>query len=291
MADLRQRLTQPGIIIMDGATGTQLMKLGLPAGLSPELWNLQNPAAIKQHYLAYIDAGSEAILTNTFGGTRARLALKDAGDQTHQVNLMAAQLAREVAGDSVLVLGSMGPTGLLMDPMGPLSYDEAVTYFAEQAAGLVDGGVHGLHVETMSDLQEAKAAIEGAQRVTDLPVTVTMSFDTHGRTMMGVKPEAAVKFLLSLGVVAVGVNCGRTLEENLVAVTAMRQVAPDATLIAKPNAGLPRVEAAGEIVYDVTPKVMADYALKFKAQGVKMFGGCCGSNPAHISAVKKALVG
>lgn len=291
MADLRQRLAEPGIIIMDGATGTQLMKLGLPSGVAPELWNLQNPAAIKQHYQAYIDAGSEVILTNTFGGTRARLSLKHAGDQTHQINLAAAQLAREVAGDSVLVLGSMGPTGLLMEPMGPLNYDEAVTHFAEQAAGLVAGGVHGLHIETMSDLQEAKAAIVGAQQVTDLPVTVTMSFDSHGRTMMGVKPEAAVTFLLNLGVAAVGVNCGRTLEENLVALTAMRQAAPEATLIAKPNAGLPRMEAGGEIVYDVTPEVMADYALKFKTLGVKMFGGCCGSNPAHIAAVKNALAG
>jgi len=124
-----------------------------------------------------------------------------------------------------------------------------------------------------------------------LPVTVTMSFDSHGRTMMGVKPEAAVTFLLNLGVAAVGVNCGRTLEENLVALTAMRQAAPEATLIAKPNAGLPRMEAGGEIVYDVTPEVMADYALKFKTLGVKMFGGCCGSNPAHIAAVKNALAG
>lgn len=289
MPDFKKILTEPGIIIMDGATGTQLQKMGLPVGTSPELWNLQNPEAVKRIYRAYVEAGSRAILTNSFGGTRARLEQENAGDQTRAINVAAAKLAREVAGDAVLVLGSMGPTGLLMEPMGLLTYEQAVAYFAEQAAALAEGGVDVLHVETMSDLQEAKAAIKGAQQACDLPVTATMSFDTHGRTMMGVKPEDAVLFLLELGVVAVGVNCGRTLEENLAAVTAMRRVAPDAILVAKPNAGLPRVEADGEVIYDVTPEVMAEYALKFKAQQVKMFGGCCGSTPAHITAVRKVL--
>jgi 5-methyltetrahydrofolate--homocysteine methyltransferase len=214
---------------------------------------------------------------------------ENAGDQVYQINLVAAQLAREVAGTEVLVLGSIGPTGQLLEPLGLLSYEQAVANFAEQATGLAEGGVDGLHIETMSDLQEAKAAVEGARQASTLPITVTMSFDTHGRTMMGVKPEDAVEFLLNLDVEAVGVNCGRSLEENLVAVTAMRRVAPNATLIAKPNAGLPRVEAGGEAIYDVTPQVMADYALKFKALQVKMFGGCCGSTPDHIAAVKTAL--
>jgi 5-methyltetrahydrofolate--homocysteine methyltransferase len=178
---------------------------------------------------------------------------------------------------------------MLMEPMGELTYDKAVDYFAEQAAALAEGGVDGIHVETMSDLGEAKAAIEGAHRATTLPVTVTMSFDMHGRTMMGVRPEEAVKELSALDVLAVGVNCGRTLEENLTAMTAMRRVAPEMMLIAKPNAGLPRVEGIGEAVYDVTPDIMAEYALKFGALGVKMLGGCCGSTPAHITAVKQAL--
>jgi len=290
MADLQQLLAQPGIIIMDGATGTQLQKLGLPVGMSPELWNLQNPAAVQQHHQAYVEAGSAAILTNTFGGTRLRLEQEHAGDQTHPINVAAAQLARAAAGNSVLVLGSMGPTGAMLEPFGPLTYAQAVAYFAEQAAALAAGGVDGLHIETFSDLQEAKAAIEGARQATRLPVTVTMSFDSHGRTLMGVKPEDAVKFLLNLDVLAVGVNCGRTLSENLVAITAMRATAPTATLIAKPNAGLPQVEAGGELIYQVTPADMAEYALKFKEQNVKMFGGCCGSTPAHIAAIKQALV-
>lgn len=291
MPNFKQRLSEPGIIIMDGATGTQLQQLGLPAGMAPELWNLQNPEAVKKHYRAYVEAGSDVILTNTFGGTRPRMDMEQSGHLTHEANVAAAALAREVAGNSVLVLGSIGPTGLLMEPMGDLTYDKAVTFFAEQAAALAEGGTDGIHIETMSDLQEVTAAIAGAQQATNLPVSATMSFDMHGRTMMGVKPEDAIKALLETGVVAAGVNCGRTLEENLAALKAMRAVAPHATLIAKPNAGLPRMEDTTEVVYDVTPEIMAEYALKFAAQHVKMFGGCCGSTPDHIRAVKEALKG
>jgi 5-methyltetrahydrofolate--homocysteine methyltransferase len=289
MPDLRQKLTEPGIIIMDGATGTQLQQLGLPAGKAPELWNLENPEAVRKHYQAYIEAGSDAILTNTFGGSRPRLDMEGSGNLTHEINVAAAKLARAVAGDDKLVLGSIGPTGQLMEPMGELTYEKAVEYFTEQAAALAEGGVDGIHIETMSDLQEAKAAIEGAHKATDLPVTVTMSFDMHGRTMMGVRPEDAAKELWAMDVLAVGVNCGNTLEENLKALTAMRTAAPEVTLVAKPNAGLPRMENGVEAVYDVTPEIMADYALKFGTQHVKMIGGCCGSNPSHIAAVKDTL--
>jgi len=289
MPDLKKKMAEPGVIILDGATGTQLQQLGLLAGTSPEMWNLQNPEAVKRHYQAYIDAGSDAILTNTFGGTRPRLEMEKAGDLTQDVNVAAAKLAREVAGNDKLVLGSIGPTGELMEPMGELTFDKAVEYFAEQTAALVEGGVDGIHVETMSDLNEAKAAITGAHQATDLPVTVTMSFDMHGRTMMGVKPEDAVKELWAMDVLAVGVNCGRTLSENLAAIIAMRTAAPDVTLIAKPNAGLPRMEGDVNAVYDITPEIMAEYALKFGEQHVKMLGGCCGSTPAHIAAAKEAL--
>jgi 5-methyltetrahydrofolate--homocysteine methyltransferase len=289
MPDLRKKLSEPGILLMDGATGTQLQGLGLPPGMAPELWNIQNPKAIKCHYHAYIEAGSDAILTNSFGGTRPRLDMEQSGHLVHQANVAAAAIAREVAGDKVLVLGSLGPTGLLMEPMGELTLEKAIEHFAEQAVALAEGGVDSIHVETMSDLQEARAAIMGAHQATNLPVTVTMSFDMHGRTMMGVKPEEAVKELWALDVLAVGVNCGRTLEENLKALRVMRTVAPQATLIAKPNAGLPRMEDAVGVVYDVTPAIMAEYGLKFAEQHVKMIGGCCGSNPAHIAALKQAL--
>ncbi len=289
MPNLRERITQPGVIILDGATGTQLQKLGLPAGMAPELWNLQNPAAVKQHYQQYIDAGADAILTNSFGGTRARLELEKSAHLVHEINVAAARLAREVAGDDKLVLGSVGPTGQLMEPMGELTFDTAVAYFAEQAAALAEGGVYGIHIETMSDLDEVRAAVTGARQATDLPITVTMSFDTHGRTMMGVTPETAVAEVAALDVLAVGVNCGRTLQENLEALTAMRTVAPDTLLIAKPNAGMPRIGEEGEAVYDVTPEIMGEYALLFGEQHVKMMGGCCGSTPEHIHHLKETL--
>ncbi len=289
MRDLKQKLTKPDILIMDGATGTQLQKMGLPVGMSPEIWNLEQPENVKKHHQAYVDAGADVILTNTFGGTRPRLDMEDYGHLTHDINVAAARLAREAAGEEVLVLASMGPTGLLMEPMGELTYQQAVEYFAEQAAALAEGGVDGIHIETMSDLSEAKAAITGTRQSTNLPVTVTMSFDMHGRTMMGVRPEEAAKELWAMDVLAVGANCGRTLEENLQAVIAMRIAVPEATLIAKPNAGLPRMEAGVEVVYDITPEIMAEYALKFGAQQVKMLGGCCGSTPEHIAAIKAAF--
>jgi 5-methyltetrahydrofolate--homocysteine methyltransferase len=288
MTKFTDRLSQGGILIADGATGTTLQQMGLPSGAAPERWNLENPAAIRALHRGYVEAGSDLVLTNTFGGSRLRLEMEGLGDQVREINLAAARLAREVAGDQVMVLGDMGPTGQLMEPMGALTYDDAVAVFAEQAAALAEGGVDAILVETMSDLNEAKAAIEGARQVTELPILVTMSFDTHGRTMMGVKPVDAVKELWAMGVDAVGANCGRTLSENLEAIQQMREALPEATLMAKPNAGLPRMEGV-ESVYDVTPEIMAEYAEKFAALDVKIFGGCCGSTPEHIKAVSRTL--
>ena len=288
MTKFKDRLSQGGILIADGATGTTLQQMGLPSGAAPERWNLENPDAIRALHRGYVEAGSDLILTNTFGGSRLRLEMEGLGDQVREINLAAGRLAREVASDEVMVLGDVGPTGQLMEPMGTLTYDDAVAVFAEQAAALAEGGVDAILIETMSDLNEAKAAIEGARQVTELPILVTMSFDTHGRTMMGVKPVDAVKELWAMGVDAVGANCGRTLSENLEAIQQMRKALPEATLMAKPNAGLPRMEGI-ESVYDVTPEIMADYAEKFAALDVKIFGGCCGSTPEHIKAVSHTL--
>jgi len=177
-----------------------------------------------------------------------------------------------------------------MEPFGPLSQEEAVKVFAEQAAALKKGGVDGILIETMSDLNEAIAAVQGARQVTDLPILVTLSFDSHGRTMMGVKPSKAAKELTALGVDVIGANCGRTLSETLTAIQEIRQAAPDAVLMAKPNAGLPHTDGS-DSVYDVTPEIMAEYAQKFTDLGVKIIGGCCGSNPEHIRALAKALKG
>ena len=291
MPDFLTSLADAKVLIADGATGTQLQKAGLPAGTAPERWNLENPDAVRNHYQAYIDAGSDIILTNTFGGTRIRLEREGLAENCVQVNHRAAEIARQAAGDDVIVFGDMGPTGQLLAPIGPLSQDEVRDTFAEQAGGLAAGGVDAILIETMSDINEAKAALQGTRQVTDLPVIVSFSFDTRGRTMMGLKPAQAVKEIWGLGVTAVGANCGRTLSETLTAIQEMRQAIPEAVLLAKPNAGLPHTDGS-ELVYDVTSEIMAEYALKFTdaaSAGVKIFGGCCGSTPDHIKAVARAL--
>jgi 5-methyltetrahydrofolate--homocysteine methyltransferase len=282
--------TKP-ILVADGATGTMLQKAGLPPGAAPERWNLENPDAVRALYKAYIDAGADMILTNTFGGAPARLERDNLHEQVHAVNLAAAQLAREIVGDRALVIGDIGPTGKLLEPLGTLSYADAVSGFAAQAAALAEGGADAILIETMSDLNEAIAAIEGVRQVTDLPILATMSFDTKGRTMMGVKPEKAAQTLWATGVAVIGANCGRTLSETLDAVLKMRAAVPEAVLMAKPNAGLPHAEG-GDLVYDVTPEIMAEYAQRFVTEaGVKIFGGCCGSTPEHIRAVAAVLKG
>jgi 5-methyltetrahydrofolate--homocysteine methyltransferase len=289
MLDLIARLSQPGILIADGATGTQLQKAGLPRGVAPESWNLDNPDAIRALHRSYIEAGADIVLTNTFGGNHIRLERHGLAEQVHEVNLFAARMAHEAANKRTFVFGDIGPLGQLLKPLGPLAPEFAVGFFAEQAAGLVDGEVDAILIETMSDLNEVKAAVDGVRKAApQLPVLVTLSFDTHGRTMMGVKPEDAAKALWPLGLAAIGANCGRTLTETLAAIEAMRQAVPEAVLMAKPNAGLPHTEG-GDLVYDVTPEIMAEYALKFAAQGVKIFGGCCGSTPEHIRAIAQAL--
>ena len=284
-------LEEKGLLIADGATGTMLQKAGLAPGAAPERWNLERSDAIRALHRGYIEAGADLILTNTFGGSAIRLRRDGLEDRAAEVNRMAARIAREMAGETVGVLGDIGPTGEMMQPLGALSFEEAVAAFAEQASALAEGGVDAILIETMSDLEEVRAAVEGVRKATDLPLLVTLSFDTRGRTMMGVKPERAAKALLSLGVDVMGANCGRTLSETLEAVLKMRAVAPDATLMAKPNAGLPHAEG-GDLVYDVTPEIMAEYARRFVEEaGVRIFGGCCGSTPDHIRAVVAALRG
>lgn len=281
-------MSKKATVVTDGATGTMLQRAGLPAGAPSELWVLENPDGIRNLHRGYLEAGSDAILTDTFGGTRLKLDNNRLGENVVEINRSAAKLAKEMAGDKALVFGDIGPTGKILEPLGPLTYAEALKTFAEQAKALIEGGVDAIVIETMSDLTEAKAAIEGVRQVSNIFVVATMSFDTRGRTMMGIKPTLAARELLALGVDVIGANCGRTLEETLTAIKEMRQAAPHAMLWAKPNAGLPHMEG-GDTIYDVTPEVMAEYALKFKAEGVRFFGGCCGSTPAHIRAVAQAL--
>lgn len=285
---LRQRLSGEGVLVADGATGTMLQAAGLTEGTASESWNLTHPEKILDLHRAYLEAGSQIILTNSFGGSRFRLGKRGLEDKVREVNRAAAALAKEAAGQSAFVAGSMGPTGELMKPLGTLSYAVAVDAFTEQAGALAESGADAILVETMSDLNEAKAAIEGAKRATDLPILCTLSFDTQRHTMMGVSPRQAIKELWPLGMLAIGGNCGKTLDDMEEVLRQMRAAVPEATLMAKPNAGLPRM-VDRQAVYDVTPQVMAEYALRYAELGAKIVGGCCGSTPAHIKAMATAL--
>jgi 5-methyltetrahydrofolate--homocysteine methyltransferase len=277
------------VIVADGAMGTMLQEAGLPSGTPPEGWLLANAEAVRQVHRAYIDAGSDLILTCTFGATRPRLERSGLSDRLSEINRRAVEIAREAAGDEVFVAGDIGPTGELLEPLGELSYEEAVDVFAEQAEALARAGVDVLYIETMSALDEAKAAVEGAlQAGNGTPVTATLSFDSHGRTSMGVRPEEAAETLQKLGVQALGANCGKSFDMTLEAVEAMRRVTPNIPLIVKPNAGTPRM-VEGEVVYDATPADMADYARQYVARGARIVGGCCGSTPDHIAAIARAV--
>lgn len=282
------RLASGPVLIADGATGTMLQAAGLPAGTPGEAWVLERPEEILRLHRAYLEAGSQMILTATFGGTRARLKAAGLDGQVAQVSRRAAELARQAAPDAVYVAGDIGPTGEMMAPLGRLTYETAVEMFAEQASALADGGVDFIYIETMSDLQEARAAVEGARQACDVPVFCTFSFDTHGRTGMGLSPAQAAQAMAALDVPAIGANCGHAPEEVLNFLPQMRQAAPDAFLIAKPNAGVPRM-VKRQAVYDGSPERMAELARRYVALGARIVGACCGSSPAHIAAIAAAV--
>jgi 5-methyltetrahydrofolate--homocysteine methyltransferase len=292
MNKLEELLGSSEYILLDGAMGTMLFSSGLESGASPEEWNISHPDRIRIVHRKYIDAGSQVILTNTFGGTRFRLKLHGLDDRVVELNETAARLARaeaEAAPHLVAVAGSMGPSGELLAPMGTMTYEQAREAFAEQARGLATGGVDVLWVETMSDINEVRAAVEGAHLASDLPVVATMSFDTHGRTMMGVTPAQAAEVLSDLDLFAFGANCGANLTDTEMAIQAMRAVNPQIPLIIKPNAGIPHWEGS-DLIYDGTPDVMAGYARRARGLGAQLIGTCCGSTSAHTLAMAEALL-
>jgi 5-methyltetrahydrofolate--homocysteine methyltransferase len=283
-----ERLASGDVLVADGATGTMLQTAGLPVGMPGEAWVLERPGEIESLHRAYLDAGSNIILTATFGGTRARLAAAGLDAEVAEVNRRAAEIARDAAGADVYVGGDIGPTGEMMPPLGSLTYEGAVEMFAEQASGLASGGADCIYIETMSDVQEAKAAVEGARQACGLPIFCTFSFDTHGRTGMGISPEQAAQAMDEMGVPATGANCGHAPEEVLDILDQVHLNAPDAFLIAKPNAGVPRM-VNRQAVYDATPERMAGLARQFVEHGASIVGACCGSSPDHIRAIAAAV--
>jgi 5-methyltetrahydrofolate--homocysteine methyltransferase len=285
-------LGQSGLILADGGMGTMLMELGLQFGASPELWNVEHPDRVRQVHRGYLQAGSRIILTNTFGCNRLRLGLHNLQDRVVELSRAAAKLVRqevEAAGSRAIVAGDIGPSGGILAPLGELEPAQAVEAFAEQAGGLIDGGVDVIWIETLSSLEETRAAVDGARRASkDIPIVATMTFDTRGRTMMGVTPEQAVQELSTWGLAAFGANCGNGPEEIVAVIQKMRAAAPRATLVAKANAGVPKLEN-GRAVYGAGPDEMAAYAAAVADAGARIIGACCGSTPRHLEAMASAL--
>jgi methionine synthase I (cobalamin-dependent) len=289
---LQTLLAEGRPLLADGATGTNLFAMGLTSGDAPELWNDTHPDRIRSLHQAFVDAGSDIILTDSFGGNRRRLALHGLEARARELNILAAQNARAVAdkaGRRVVVAGSVGPTGDILAPLGPLSEDEAVEIFVEQIEGLRDGGVDVIWIETMSAAEEIRAAARAAAQA-GTPYTITASFDTAGRTMMGVAPAALGALVTDFDPkpLAYGANCGVGAADLLVAVLAMSAADPDAPVIAKANAGVPHWHGA-EIHYSGTPELMASYAGLAVDCGARIIGGCCGAKPAHVAAMRRAL--
>ena len=283
-----------GWCVADGATGTNLFSRGLETGYPPELWSVERPDDVLWLHNGFLQAGSDLILTNSFGGTGFRLKLHNAQSQTRALNIAAAKLARRAVdmhfsatGKKAVVAGSMGPTGELFEPLGQLNHSSAFAGFYEQANALAEGGVDVLWIETMSSNEEVAAAIEAA-KTTGLPICATMTFDTASRSMMGVMPAEFAEFARGLGANFIGANCGIGPAELLHSVRGILSASGNLPVIAKGNCGIPAY-VEGAIHYHGTPDLMAEYALFARDAGAKIIGGCCGTSPAHVAAMVAAL--
>lgn len=297
-------IASKGYVIADGAMGTQLFEAGLDSGNPPESWNVDHPEKIRNVHRAYLHAGADLILTNSFGGNHFRLKLHSLQDQVYELNRAAAHNAKLAAdeetgrsGRTVLVAGSMGPTGELLSPLGEMTVSKCEEAYAEQAEALTDGGADLLWIETMSDLAEAEAAVRGVRRASDLPVTVTMSFDTAGRTMMGLSAHMMSRRLETLDLAAIGANCGGLLADTEAAVVDIASNSKDSMadgtnplVISKPNAGIPEWKADA-MAYNGNPQIMAASAHRMLTAGATILGACCGSTPEHIAKMSAVLSG
>lgn len=289
---LSDLIAEKGVLLADGATGTTLFAVGLEAGEAPELWNETHPERIDKLHQDFVTAGADIILTNTFGGTRHRLKLHHAQDRVFELNKRAAEIARAVADRAqrkVIVAGSVGPTGELLIPLGALTYEDAVAAFVEQIEGLKAGGIDVAWIETMSSAEEIRAAAEAATKV-GLPYTYTGSFDTAGKTMMGLDPKDIHRVAgdVGAGPVAVGANCGVGASDILSSLLDMTAADAGAITIVKGNCGIPEYRGA-EIHYSGTPPLMAEYARLARAAGARIIGGCCGTSCEHLAAMRSAL--
>jgi 5-methyltetrahydrofolate--homocysteine methyltransferase len=283
-----ERLASERVLVADGATGTNYQEMGLELGKAPEEWLFDSPERVVELHREFVAAGVDVILTDTFGATPLRLEDTPLAGRAREVNLRAAELAREAAGDSVLVAGSLGPTGQLAEPLGPLGPDECAAAFAEQAAALTEGGVDLLVMETFFALEEALPAIRGIRSASELPLVVSFSFDRGTRTMMGVSAGDFVLAVAPFEVAALGANCGRSLADADAVVAELLEAAGDIPLWVKPNAGVPKM-VGDQAVYEATPEIIAAHVARYVEQGARIVGGCCGSTPAHVAAIVRAV--
>ncbi len=286
-----------GLLFLDGAMGTQLIARGIEVGTCNDYLNIESPDIVSDIHQAYLQAGSDAILTNTFGANKYALARHGLAGEAAKINQAGAQLARRAAGQQKYVLGDIGPSGDFLEPLGPIKPDEFRDALGQQAEALLAGGVDGFILETMTALDEVTIAIEAVKSVSgNLPVLASMSFDRVGdgfRTMMGVDVEAAVSKIVALDVEAVGFNCGTASLDEYVGlaqefVSAVRALSDDVAVCAEPNAGKPEL-VEGQAVYKVLPEDFAEAAQKIYSAGVNIIGGCCGTSPEHIGALAKRI--
>jgi 5-methyltetrahydrofolate--homocysteine methyltransferase len=288
MPSFLDRLQESTVLLADGATGTNYQNMGIEPGVAPEEWVIDEPAKVRELHRRFADAGSEIVLTCSFGGTSLRLADEKLVGRAVEVNNRAAGLAREAVGPDVLVAGSLGPTGHLTEPLGPLTRALAVATYAEQAGALAGGGVDLLVLETFFSLDEGLWALEGVTSASDLPVVVSYSFDQGTKTMMGLTPTQVVEAFAPLGVAAIGANCGKSLADTDLIVDELIAATEGLPLWVKPNAGVPRM-VRDAVVYDAAPEDLAAHVAGYVARGVRVVGGCCGSTPEHIAAISGVL--
>lgn len=289
---LASLIDEKGVLVADGGMGTSLFELGLKPGGTPEVWNVERPDLIARVHQGFVDAGSDIILTSSFGGTRARLDLDGQGNRVEELNRAAVEVARRVADDAgrtVIVAGSVGPTGSLFEPLGDLTHDRAVELFAEQVDALAAAGADVIWIETLSSTEELAAAVEAASR-TGLPMVTTMSFDTHGKTMMGVPPARLAEWWKESGLsaTAIGSNCGIGPADVVRAVAEIHETDPEVAVVAKANCGVPQV-IDGTLWYPTASESMGDYARLALDAGARIVGACCGSIPEHIAQIRSVV--
>jgi len=281
-------LAERTVLLADGATGTNYQNMGIEPGVAPEEWVVDEPDKVRELHRRFLEGGSNIVLTCSFGGTSLRFADERLAGRAVEINRRAAELAREAVGDDLLVAGSLGPTGHLTEPLGPLTRHLAVATYAEQARALADGGVDLLVLETFFSLDEGLWALEGIQSATDLPLVVSYSFDQGTKTMMGLSPTQVVEAFAPLGIAAIGANCGKSLADTDLIVDELLAAADRLPLWVKPNAGVPRM-VRDSVVYDAGPDDLAAHVKGYVERGARVVGGCCGSTPEHVAAIARAL--